>query len=128
MTEEKTGDTTNPTENIIDRNVSEVLAENMILKESLTKMQSDIAELTGRLSDAEALLENQAKAPKIARIQKVSNMSKNDLADMSLDDLDKIEKVYDLAKTPKFRSSADLGGNADPYYKLHNMYKYGNKD
>jgi len=126
MSEEETGETTQ-TENIIDRNVSEVLAENMLLKEALSTMQTTIDELTGRISKAEALLEHQAKAPKIARIQKVSNMSRNDLAEMSLEDLEKIEQVYSLAKVPTFRSSADLGTNADPYYDLHNMFKFGKK-
>lgn len=126
MTEEKTGETTQ-TENIIDRNVSEVMAENLGLHEDLTRMQGDIDELKKRLGIAEALLENQAKAPKIARIQKVSTMKRNDLAEMSLADLEKIEKVYALAKVPVFRSSADLGSNADPYYDLHNMYKFGKK-
>ena len=127
MTEEK-GETPTKTSNIIERNVSEVIAENMILKEELAKMRGDIDALTGRLSDAEALLESQAKAPKIARIQKVSNLGKNELAEMSLADLEKIEKLYDFVKTPTFRSSGDLGGNADPYYKLHNMFKFGKKD
>jgi len=125
MPEDKTEETTTPTDSIIERNVSEVMAENMILKEALVKMQGDIDKLTGRLSNAEALLENQAKAPKIARIQKVSTISKNDLAEMSLADLEKIEKLYALTKVPTFRSSADLGTNADPYYDLHNMYKFG---
>ena len=126
--EEETGKTTTPTDNIIDRNVSEVMAENMIFKETITKLQEDVDKLTSRLTNAEALLESQAKAPKIARIQKLSTMSYNDLAEMSLPDLEKIEKVYALAKTPTFRSSADLGGSADIYHKLHTMYKFDKKD
>jgi hypothetical protein len=127
MTDEKTGETTTPTEDIIERNVSEVMAENMGLHEDVADLKVAIDELKKRLGIAEALLENQAKAPKIARIQKVSNMKRNDLAEMSLADLEKIEKVYALAKVPTFRSSADLGTNADPYYDLHNMFKYGKK-
>ncbi len=119
--------TENPTEDIIKRNVSEVLAENLLLRKSLTDLKVTVDELKGRLSDAEALLSEQAKAPKIARIKEVSELNENELAEMSLADLEKIEKLYDFIKVPTFQSSADLGGNIDPYHKLHNMYKFDKK-
>jgi len=127
MTDEKTGDTTTPTDDIIERNVGEIIAENERLTERVLELEEKVGHLTTRLDTAETMLESQAKGPKIARILKISNLKKNDLVEMSLSDLDKIERIYAHAKVPTFRSSADLGTNADPYYDLHNMFKYGKK-
>ena len=125
---EETGETTTPTEDIITRNVGEIIAENTQLTERVVELEEKLERVTTRLGVAETMLESQAKGPKIARIQKISNLSKNDLIEMSLTDLDKIEKIYAHAKTPTWESSADLGGSADPYYNLHNMFKFGSKE
>jgi len=121
-------DTGTETNDVVERSVAEVLAENRHLKGVLAEKDAVINNLSTRLEKAESMLDDQVRSVKIDRIQKVSNLGIETLVKMSTEELANTEELYKYAKTPKFQSSGDLGGaHQDPFEKLHTMFKFGKR-
>ena len=113
------------TENeLIERSVAVVMAENVTLTNQLKERDDIIATLTKKLNDATDLIEQDQKASFISKATSLSTIQPEFLANMELDELTKLVRYLETAKAPSYKSPAPYAGKDDnPRTKLDNMYE-----
>lgn len=129
MTEENTGVTEEKkVEEIIEYSATKVRAERDALVELLEARDKEVRDLKMALAKMKDEFESRNKSALIDELRKVTNYGIEYLSACDLDRLEQLIEDYKNAKRPAFKSSGDLGGAyADPYEKLHTMYKFGRK-
>ena len=114
-------------DDIIERNVSLIQAENKLLKEQIEQVQEENDELKKKLAQAIDLIEQDSKAGLIAEIMKLSTMDERLLASQDAETLEVMLRHLKTAKTPVFQSGApspakDTNINLNPFHE--NMQKW----
>ncbi len=128
MTEKETQ---SETENVIQHNQAEIMAENLQLKAAVDTLKAQLKDVTTEFDAARAQLEAETRSKKIARILMVADLGMDFLADKGLAELDEIEELYKHAKKSVFRSTGSNSQYASVHdqalYNLNNMFKFGKK-
>ena len=128
MTKEETQ---SETENVIQHNQAEIMAENLQLKAAVDALEQKLKEVTTNFDAAREQLEAETRSKKIARILMVADLGMDFLTDKGLAELDEIEELYKHAKKSVFRSTGSNSQYASVHdqalYNLNNMFKFGKK-
>ena len=128
LTKEETGVTEEKkVEETIKYSATRMRAEYDAMTELLEARDKEITDLKLALAKMKDEFEAQNKSKLIDELRKVTNYGIEYLSACDVSRLEQLIEDYENAKRPRFRSSGDLGGQTDPYAKLHNMYKFGRK-
>ena len=115
---------------LIDTNVSLVLAENSSLKALISEKDALIADLTKKLQQATDLIEEDTKSRIITEIKEKTVVPDKFLRNKSVEELSKMKEVLDTAVVPAFKSGTPVmpSRRDDPAAKLDKMFdEYANK-